>query len=920
MPAGDLDRLSDVLGINILTLTKVLNSKIFKNFSNNDYQKSLETSDRLTFQKKTINEQSTGYVLKKNTMNSSVERNMVSNLTNKLLVTGKNDNFEDLNNLYFTTVPTLSGNTVIGELGIKLFATYTAERSAFDSGYKRMIQHSWYNFASALAAKYNVKTPYVSFIKESLSRYALYKGLIRRLINIGLHRKSKPAGGGKKQKKEDVTNGLLLPTVDKTRWDDSFFKKIKILTMDDLEKDVTLPDLDESYVSNAISDDDIIIDILSACFSRHSTFSIYKKDVLPVIFPNITTKILQTIIKKRGGQINPATEAQDAFYYFCLFSDDIPSASEARNMKVKVLAYDYLRMRDLLLWLKTYYARGNGKLVPICDIETGHHKVCVAYSESYAKIAYAMKIVWLEFGNEEVLFDVPTVEERLVEKGAIISLVHDRIVQETIGHWHNILDDSRYSQSYYIFTKILLQYTAGISSYSGNKYHTLVYPFLPTVLPDNWKLMPKTRDSHWCNFNVTYQTKIDNNIWNRAAMQIYLTWFGDLPGASHFSKSFLNYTHKRIKMLVESGQRFTRKFLFSMMVQCISDYNDIRPEDPIPVNRDTGQNIIKYVSSIYDCVLPEGGFFVDRPTINDGIISRGGRGERNAIILEKDKLRDSAHQFIKPKRISSSTPRNSEEGISFGDITIGSRNASVIEKVLTASESAQKKEKNTRSKSKDTTIGDSTMDKSTTSFNVTPSQAYLKKLSDIYAELKLTNNDFLIIGNGMDVVRWEDYFKIPDEVDKDESRSEPKVTGFIIMTRANWLELLPPWSGTPIGNTDIQEVSNKTMENLHNGKIISKIDRETSCYIASFGSAYERVKVNWMSENGYIIVKTLVRSNGVGEWNYKVVLPYILTSDLDISVMFRRDIFCDNLQYTTLPNEVTTVGSGYGPGRDSIFD
>lgn len=135
--------------------------------------------------------------------------------------------------------PPSDGNTIDGEMMIKMQATYQNKRTTFDSSFKRMLEKSWSRYLSAIYERFLHKLPYVSFIQESLSRYAYIKLFLRKLMSGKLLILNQQAvtslinlAVGISECKRNRFHSLVFPTITLHEYDNYSLQHVKELGSD----------------------------------------------------------------------------------------------------------------------------------------------------------------------------------------------------------------------------------------------------------------------------------------------------------------------------------------------------------------------------------------------------------------------------------------------------------------------------------------------------------------------------------------------------------------------------------------------------------------------------------------------------------------------------------------------------------------
>ena len=362
------------------------------------------------------------------------------------------------------------GNTQQGDLAHKMNATYSNERATFDSGYNRLVQREWTSFATALALRSEQTLPYVSFIRELLARWSFEKLRFRGVIN------KKALSGGTVRKGAD----FLPPTISGDSWDRTYLEQVRIFSRDCLDSAPQDLPTQLAYVSGAADESSFVRDLLCACMSRHSLYPIFPDAPLTVVFPDMGRADIHRVLRKYG--MAPSLGVWNTgLYYMAALHTCIPDPQVPLG-EVCGLQTDILRLRDVLMWEKVVYQRDSGELAFLCDVETGCTGVMVGEAQTWAKIAYVMRIVRLVGPNGEISLPIRALESRLPGRGAVVGLVHDRCLQYTIGHWHNLLERADLHVYYHHAVGALVA-TGGMCKIGGYEYHSLVTPEFPQTIP-----------------------------------------------------------------------------------------------------------------------------------------------------------------------------------------------------------------------------------------------------------------------------------------------------------------------------------------------------------------------------------------------------------------------------------------------------
>lgn len=242
----DLARVSEYSGLPMDLASSVVTSELAKKLFRGDWFNQCIKSDGLLTSAAT-REQSlqTPHCVQSTIKSSYKILKSNADKCSDLVCLGKNDLPEFLNMIQFDHMPTES-NTVSGTLMLKFHSSYNKELAAFDSGFKRMLEKDWGRYSVALAERYSIKLPYVSYIQEALSRYAFSKILARKLISTKVLISTK-----KSDDKNESTHGLLLPEVDHDIWDSSYFKTVKILSLEQMKKNESFDNDKRVFVSPA---------------------------------------------------------------------------------------------------------------------------------------------------------------------------------------------------------------------------------------------------------------------------------------------------------------------------------------------------------------------------------------------------------------------------------------------------------------------------------------------------------------------------------------------------------------------------------------------------------------------------------------------------------------------------------------------
>lgn len=838
-----IDRIACTSGFNIEQLLSTIKNPIAQELHSWKWKDCFRAIDaRANSSEKPTNSDSLkNFYTEMNTHKSYQEAKITPNQDGNVMVMGVES--EDLTDLVFIENGDLAGNTRLGDHAIKIKSAYADERSTFDSSYKRMNERTWNEYATALTEKFNMTLPYVSFIQEAVCKWAYYKLRYANKIRREELLKVRPTNDKNSRKGLDFSD---CPEQTIIGWDQGFSTKMKIVSRDMLDTFSERLPIGECFVSHAETETDIIADILAACAGTSRKYNIFGKNDISVVFPSVSTATINKIIKNRRAAFDIVIDTESVFWWLAVFSADMGQNRDGVNAKMHV--QDLYRLRDALMWAKVWYRRSADTWAPIADMENGVTDVTVWTAPAPARIGNVLKLVLLPSNlGSDVLVDFLNLQTRLVNKAPVVSLVVDRLIQISIGHWSNILVDPRY-RAIYPSIRALIYYVIG-HAYSGEMwFHTHIHPKITNSPPDEYGLVPNEKTGQFDIVGPNYTGRYSKEFKNMEVGRVlHKPWETILKDCSNVNKSVLTEARRELFARIEGS------------------------------------------STVYPLVKHRFGLRLLRKVISESQI-------KQKLKVAEGKL--SSQNDLEKNKIMTET--------------IDSPSANSDKEKLLSMVAAKHKEALAKLRATPPALTPSEV----SSGQLLASNLYFSSLK-LYSHVEAHRK--IIEDNGYDSSQEDD--DIQDDNSSQSSdggdstsyvKDDFQPPALLIMTRSDWLRSLPAYVQNPIGDTRLKAVPTSVIAAYTDGVVSNLVPSEELAWLVTTSTAYNSLKVSWNWYNETTTTMSLLRSNGVGLWNYRISLPALLdTVRSTLLSVEGPDWLYKNTAYTVVDRTSVDANSGY---------